>query len=97
MRFIPRIKEPIPTDCKPCARLKAKKQVSRRPYKEKAPRPYWRVYIDLFSLNRSFNGYEAALLIKDEYCGLIHFYPLVDTTQETILNALDAFTTFVEA
>lgn len=91
-----RIKGPISTDCEPCARSKAKKQVSRRPSKEKAPRPYWRVYIDLFSLNRSFNGYEAALLIKDEYSSLIHFYPLADTTQETILNALNAFTTLLE-
>ncbi|RKL09675.1 hypothetical protein BFJ70_g16651 [Fusarium oxysporum] len=91
-----RIKGPIRIDCKACSMGKAERQVSRRNPQTRASRPFWRVHLDLFSLSPSINGYQTALLVKDEFTGIIEFYPLVDSRQDTILEALETFETRIQ-
>jgi len=91
-----RIKGPIQIDCKACSQAKATRIVSRRSPQTRAPRPFWRIYIDIFSMNTSYNGKEAALIIRDEFTGMIFIYLLKDQTQETILNALQNFEAMIQ-
>ncbi|KAM4067424.1 integrase core domain-containing protein [Hirsutella rhossiliensis] len=56
--------------------------------KEMEKSPFWRIYVDIFSMNTSFNGKEAVLLIKDEFTSMIFIYLLNDATQGSVMTAL---------
>ncbi|KJZ69618.1 hypothetical protein HIM_10981 [Hirsutella minnesotensis 3608] len=62
----------------------------------RAPRPFWRVYIDIFSLHTSYNGKRAALLVRDEFTGLILTYLLANSTQSAVIEALEAFAAYIK-
>ncbi|RKK17367.1 hypothetical protein BFJ66_g17921, partial [Fusarium oxysporum f. sp. cepae] len=80
-----RIKGPIRIDCRPCSEAKATRIISRRGPHAKAPRPFWRIYIDVFHLHESYNGKKTALLIKDEFTGMIFAYFHTEATQAALL------------
>jgi len=86
-----RIKGQLTINCEECIQATAKRKVSRRPANRKAPRPLWRIHLDLFQLERSFVGYERALVIQCEYSGQIWVYPLPDKTQDEVVNAIKDF------
>lgn len=90
-----RTKGPIKIECEACSLGKAKRIVSRRSPHTQAPRPFWRFYMDIFSLHTSYNGKRAASLIKDEFTGIIFSYLLTDSTQSAFVEALEAFTAYI--
>jgi hypothetical protein len=69
---------------------KAKQQISRRSPQTKSPRPYWRIYINVFKLVTSYNNKSAALLVKDEFTGMIHVTQLEQASQEALIEALQS-------
>ncbi|KAM4067558.1 integrase core domain-containing protein [Hirsutella rhossiliensis] len=83
-----KIKGPVTVDCESCSLGKGKRVVSRRSPQNKAQRPFWRIYIDIFSLHTSFNDKEAVLLIKDEFTSMIFIHFLNDATQDSVMTAL---------
>ncbi|KAL6414061.1 reverse transcriptase family protein [Ilyonectria robusta] len=86
-----RIKGPTTINCKACSLGKAERQVSRRRPKTTAKRPFYRIFLDLFALGPSFEGYITALPIKDQFTGIIMLFLLRSAIQEAILDALDSF------
>jgi transposase InsO family protein len=91
-----KIRGPIQVECEGCSLAKATRVVSRRKPLTTAPRPFWRIYVDIFNMTTSYNGRKAALLIKDEFTGMIFIYLLSDQTQATILEALQAFEAYIQ-
>jgi hypothetical protein len=91
-----KIKGPVKVECNACAISKATRIVSRRSPQTKAPRPFWRVYIDVFDLHTSYNGKTCALLIRDEYTSITFIYVLPDHTTARVLGSLKAFTAMVK-
>jgi hypothetical protein len=85
-----KIKGPIQIDCEHCSLAKAQRVISRRSPQTRSPRPYWRIYIDIFQFEGSYNNKAAALVIKDEYTGIIEVFPLETMSQETLVRALQA-------
>ncbi|KAK2672850.1 hypothetical protein RAB80_010393 [Fusarium oxysporum f. sp. vasinfectum] len=91
-----RIKGPIRIDCRPCSEAKATRIISRRGPHAKAPRPFWRIYIDVFHLHESYNGKKTALLIKDEFTGMIFAYFHTEATQAALLGSLKSFESMIQ-
>jgi hypothetical protein len=91
-----RIKGPIRIDCRPCSEAKATRIISRRGPHAKAPRPFWRIYIDVFHLHESYNGKKTALLIKDEFTGMIVAYFHTEATQAALLGSLKSFESMIQ-
>jgi hypothetical protein len=86
-----RIKGPLTLDCESCIQAKAKQMVSRKQSNQIAPRPLWRIHIDLFHMSNSSTGLSCALAIQDEHTGRIWIYPLPDRTQASVLSTLKSF------
>lgn len=84
------VKGPTPIDCESCIKAKAKRIPSRREPQERAERPYWRVYIDVFPFTTSYNGKTAALVIKDDYTRMLEAKVLNNATQDEILGHLQS-------
>ncbi|KAJ6439138.1 peramine synthetase [Purpureocillium lavendulum] len=91
-----KIKGPLKIECKDCAVSKAKRIVSRRSPQTKAPRPFWRIYIDIFAMSNGYNGMRNAMLIRDEYTSMIYIYFLKDATTESVLGICKAFEAYVQ-
>ncbi|PON14067.1 hypothetical protein C2W62_31025, partial [Candidatus Entotheonella serta] len=91
-----KIKGPLKIECKYCAVSKAKRIVSRRSPQTKAPRPFWRIYIDIFAMSNGYNGMRSAMLIRDEYTSMIYIYLLKDATTESVLGICQAFEGYVQ-
>lgn len=83
-------------NCEACAQCKATRQISRKSSNRMASRPLWRIHIDLFSLEESITGETVALVIRDEYSGMIWVRALPDRHQETVLKALTDFARLAE-
>jgi hypothetical protein len=66
-----RIKGPVVFNCEACLRAKAKPQISRRQSSRILPRPFWRIRLDIFELERAYNNLKNALVIEDEFTGHI--------------------------
>lgn len=90
-----KINGPLKIECKDCAVSKAKRIVSRRNPQTKAPRPFWRIYVDIFAMSDGYNGTKYAMLIRDEYTSMIYIYLLKDATTESVLGALKAFEAYI--
>ncbi|OAQ57580.1 polyprotein [Pochonia chlamydosporia 170] len=90
-----KINGPLKIECKDCAVSKAKRVVSRRSPQIKAPRPFWRVYVDIFAMSDGYNGMKYAMLIRDEYTSMIYIYLLKDATTESVLGVLKAFEAYI--
>ena len=86
-----RIKGPLTLDCESCIQAKAKQMVSRKQSNQIAPRPLWRIHIDLFHMSNSSTGLSCALAIQDEHTGRIWVYPLPDRTQASVVSTLKSF------
>lgn len=86
-----KIKGQLRNACESCALATANRQISRRAANRTAPRPLWRIHLDLFQLTPSSVGYERALVIQDEHSGLIWVYPLPNKTQEEVTTAVENF------
>ncbi|KAJ6437664.1 Cut9 interacting protein Scn1 [Purpureocillium lavendulum] len=91
-----KIKGPLKIECKDCAVSKAKRIVSRRSPQTKAPRPFWRIYVDIFAMSNGYNGMKHATLIRDEYTSMIYIYLLRDATVESVLGVHKAFEAYVQ-
>ena len=83
-------------NCDACRQCKATRQISRKSSNRVAPRPLWRIHIDLFKLKEGLAGQTLALVIKDEYSGHLWVRALPDRYQETVLAALTEFARFAE-
>ena len=83
-------------DCEPCRLSKATRVVQRNPSSSTASRPFYRVYIDLFSLPTSYNHKKTALLIKDEFTKIIFVYALPNSTASDIINCLKFFQNYIK-
>ncbi|QLI71373.1 Retrovirus-related Pol polyprotein from transposon TNT 1-94 [Metarhizium brunneum] len=90
-----KIKGPLKIECKDCAVAKAKRIVSRRSPRTKAPRPFWRIYVDIFAMSDGYKGMKHAVLIRDEYTSMIYIYLLRDATTESVLGVLKAFEAYI--
>lgn len=91
-----KIKGPLKIECRDCAVSKAKRIVSRRSPQTKAPRPFWRIYVDIFAMNSGYNGMKSAALIRDEYTSMIYIYLLRDATTESVLGVCKAFEAYAQ-
>jgi hypothetical protein len=93
-----KIKGPVKVECKACAISKATRIVSRRSPQTQAPRPFWRIHIDIFDLHTSYNGKTCALLIRDEYTSMIFIYVhvLPDHTTASVFGSLKAFIALIK-
>ncbi|RKF56242.1 putative serine threonine protein kinase domain protein, partial [Erysiphe neolycopersici] len=72
--------------CEPCKLAKAQRIVKRTQPSSKATRPFYRIFIDLFSLPVSYNNKKVALLIKDDFTKIIFFYPIPNSTSSEIIK-----------
>ncbi|KJZ69437.1 hypothetical protein HIM_11166 [Hirsutella minnesotensis 3608] len=91
-----KVQGPITVECEDCATSKAKRIISRRSPQRKASRPFWRIYIDVFTLKVGYNGKRCVMLIKDDYTNMIYIYLLDDQTKESVLSALKSFEVYVQ-
>ena len=91
-----RIKGPLTIDCESCIQAKAKQMVSRKQSNQIAPRPLWRIHIDLFHMSKSSTSLSCALAIQDEHSGRIWVYPLPDRTQASVVKTLKSFATMAK-
>ncbi|PWI64064.1 hypothetical protein PCL_00025 [Purpureocillium lilacinum] len=85
-----KVKGPTLIDCEACIKAKAKRTPSRREPQERAERPYWRVYVDVFPFTTSYNGKTATLVIKDDYTNMLEVKVLHNETQDEILGHLQS-------
>lgn len=85
-----KVKGPTLIDCDACIKAKAKRIPSRRTPQERAERPYWRIYVDIFPFTTSYNGKTAALVIKDDYTRMLEVKVLNNATQDEILGHLQS-------
>jgi len=83
-------------NCEACAQCKTNRQINRKAGNRVAPRPLWRIHIDLFQLEEALTGQTLALVINDEYSGQIWVKALQDKHQETVVAALTEFARFAE-
>ena len=88
--------EGIPTvRCESCALASAKQVISRREPHFKSPRPFWRVFWDLFDFPMAYNGASWILLIKDEYSGKLWGYVLTSKTGIDVHESIRHFENWV--
>ena len=86
---------PIKVECTDCATSKATRVISRRSPQTRAPRPFWRVYVDIFDMHTLYNGKNYVLLIRDEYTSMIFIYILRDYTTASVFGLLKAFAALI--
>jgi hypothetical protein len=90
-----KITGPLKIDCADCSGANGIRVISRRRGSRRSPRPFWRIYFDIFSLEVAYNGMRKALVICDEYTGMYFVYALPNQQFETIFKAIDEFETWV--
>jgi transposase InsO family protein len=73
-----RLKGPSTVKCAVCAVSKAKNVVSRRKPSRQPFRPFERIHLDLFGLERAYNGARYAMAIMEEFTGHITVYAMVE-------------------
>jgi hypothetical protein len=91
-----KIKGPLKVECQDCAVSKATRIISRRSAQTAAPRPFWRVHLDIFDLHISYNGKSCALLIRDEFTSMIYIYVLQDHTTASVFGSVKVFAALIE-
>lgn len=74
--------------CEDCVQTKATQQISRREPDHPAPRPFYRIHMDLFYYPKAQDGTYAALIFKDEWSGHVTVYPLTSKNASAIYEAL---------
>ncbi|KAJ3454754.1 hypothetical protein MRS44_013354 [Fusarium solani] len=62
---------PRVVECEACATSKVRRQISRRSADHRATRPWQRVHIDFFTLDRAYNGMTKVLLFKDAFTKMV--------------------------
>jgi hypothetical protein len=77
--------------CEHCAITHAKQVISRRPVERKSPRPFWRVFWDLFDFPRGYNGAQWLLVLKDEYSGKLFGYVLMSKSLNNVFWSIKDF------
>jgi hypothetical protein len=92
-----KIKGPIAFNCQACLQAKAKRQISRRQPSRISPRPFWRIRMDIFELERAYNQLRYAFVIQDEFSGHIWAYPLAGKTQDEFVQTLKDFSRMIRA
>lgn len=58
-------------ECQICSISKASRIISRRESEARSRRPFYRVCLDLFTLDIAYNGHKYALVFTDEFSGII--------------------------
>ena len=89
-----RFSGPIKKRCTHCRQSDAHREISRRPSENRSKRPFWRICLGWFRLGVAYNGHEYALVITDEYTGVVFIYTMNHPTNslETIVD----FEAFIE-
>jgi hypothetical protein len=82
-------------ECDSCSKAYATKRIQRAPSENRSPRPYFRIFWDLFVYEQALDGSLYALVIGDEYSGRLHAFPLRSKTQEDVSKAIQRFETYV--
>lgn len=82
-------------DSEPCKLAKAKRTISRNSPSSKEIRPFYRIYVDLFSLPSSYNGKKVALLIKDDFTKIIFLYPLSNSTSSELIKCFHSLRNYL--
>jgi len=81
-----KVKGPMTHECEACATSKGKRQPSRRQPLERAQRPFWRIYIDIFVFNVSYNSKSAALVVRDDFTKLVEVRLLNNASQDEVIT-----------
>jgi len=82
--------------CKHYELTEATKVVSRRPSERKAPRPFFRIYWDLFVFPKGMSGARQLLAIKDEFSGKVWAFCLLGKHQIHVFNTIRNFEKWVK-
>jgi hypothetical protein len=78
-------------NCEVCAKVYARKVISRRPGHNPANRPFFRVHWDIFHYELGYDGSEYFVLLMDEYSGKVWLKALRQKTKGEVFSALRNF------
>jgi hypothetical protein len=81
-------------NCEVCRLTHATKNISRR----STPRskiPYEKVHLDLIQMSEAYDGSTQVLHFQCDFCRMNHVYTIKDKTQETVLQTIKDFVSYV--